>query len=374
MDKIKIGIIGIGNIGRAHCNTILEGKVPEMILSAVAGTGEHSRTWVKENLPVTVAIFEDGNLLIESGLCDAVLVATPHYGHPALVIKAFEHGLHVLCEKPAGVYTRQVREMNEAAAKYNLVFAMMFNQRTNHLYRKMYELVHGSTLGAIKRINWISTDWYRTQAYYNSGGWRATWAGEGGGVLLNQCTHQLDLLQWICGMPDKVIGICHNGKWHDIEVEDDVTAYFEYPGGATGVFVTGTADTPGTDRFEITMEKGKLVCENDKLTLFLLDVNERDYCFTAPDGFKKPEEHYVEVETDGKSTQQAGVLNAFAGKILRGTPLVADGAEGINELTIANAVYLSSWLGRPVEIPFCEELFLEELNKRCAASKFKKKE
>ncbi len=157
MDRIKIGIIGIGNIGRTHCITILEGKVPEMILTAVAGTGETGRTWAKENLPDTVVIFEDGNLLIESGLCDAVLVATPHYGHPALVIKAFEHGLHVLCEKPAGVYTRQVREMNEAAAKYNLVFAMMFNQRTNHLYRKMYELVHGGTLGAIKRINWIST-------------------------------------------------------------------------------------------------------------------------------------------------------------------------------------------------------------------------
>ena len=374
MDRLKIGVIGIGNIGRAHCTTILENKVPEMILSAVAGSGETSRTWAKENLPDTVAIFEDGDHLIESGLCDAVLVATPHYGHPALAVKAFEHGLHVLCEKPAGVYTKQVREMNEAAAKYNLVFAMMFNQRTNHLYHKMYELVHGGTLGAIKRINWISTDWYRTQAYYNSGGWRATWAGEGGGVLLNQCSHQLDLLQWICGMPGKVIGICHNGKWHDIEVEDDVTAYLEYPGGATGVFVTGTADTPGTDRFEITLEKGKLVCENDKLTLFLLDINEREYCFTAPDGFKKPEGHYVEVETDGKSTQQAGVLNAFTGKILRNTPLVAEGAEGINGLTIANAVYLSSWLGKPVEIPFREDLFLEELKKRCAASKLKKNE
>ena len=192
--------------------------------------------------------------------------------------------------------------------------------------------------------------------------------------MLNQCTHHLDLLQWICGMPGKVIGFCHNGKWHDIEVEDDVTAYLEYPGGATGVFVTGTADTPGTDRFEITLEKGKLVCENDKLTLFLLEINERDYCFTAPDGFKKPEGHYVEVESDGKSTQQAGVLNAFAGKILRDTPLVAEGAEGIKELTIANAVYLSSWLGKPVEIPFSEDLFLEELKKRCAASKFKKKE
>ena len=373
MDKIKCGIIGIGNIGKSHCISILEGKVPEMILSAVAGTGEASRIWAKENLPNTVAIFRDGDSLIKSGLCDAVLVATPHYDHPRLVIKAFEHGLHVLCEKPAGVYTKQVREMNEAAVEYNLVFAMMFNQRTYHLYRKMYELVHGGTLGAIKRVNWISTDWYRTQAYFNSGGWRATWAGEGGGVLLNQCTHHLDLLQWICGMPSKVFAICHNGKWHDIEVEDDVTAYLEYPNGATGVFVTSSADAPGTDRFEITLEKGKLVCENDKLALFLLDSNEREFCYTAKEGFSKPEGHCIEIETDGKGMQREGVLNAFAGKILRGTPLVAEGVEGINELTIANAIYLSSWLGKPIEIPFSENLYLDELNKRCALSKFKKK-
>ena len=363
MDRIKIGIIGIGNMGKVYCTSIEEGKVPGMILSAVAGIRQASRTWARENLSDTVAIFENGDSLIESGICDAVLVATPHYDHPRLAIKAFEHGLHVLCEKPAGVYTKQVREMNEAASKYDLVFAMMFNQRTNHLYRKMYELVHGGTLGAIKRVNWIITDWYRTQAYYNSGGWRATWSKDGGGVLLNQCPHNLDLLQWICGMPSKVTAFCHNGKWHDIEVEDDVTAYLEYPNGATGVFVTSTADAPGTNRFEITLEKGKLVCENDKLTLFLLDVNEIEHCFTAQEGFEKPEGHYAEVETDGQNTQHIGVLNAFAGKITEGTPLVAEGVEGINELIISNAMYLSSWLGKSIDIPFSEELFLKELNK-----------
>ena len=372
MDKVKVGIIGIGNMGSGHCNTLISNQVPEMELIAVADLKESRRNWAKENLPESVMIFENGDVLIEAKVCDAVIVATPHYDHPRLVMKTLEYGQHALSEKPAGVYTKQVRQMNEAAAKSNLVFAMMFNQRTNHVYRKMYELVHGGTLGAIKRVNWIITDWYRTQAYYNSGEWRATWEGEGGGVLLNQCPHNLDLLQWICGMPNKVQAFCHNGKWHDIEVEDDVTAYLEYLGGATGVFVTTTGDAPGTNRFEITLEKGKLVCEEDKLTLFELETSERDYCYSAAEGFKKPEGHYVTLETDGKNPQHVGVLSAFAGKILHGTPLVAEGIEGINGLTLSNAMHLSSWINKPVEIPFEEELFLTELNKRRADSKLKK--
>jgi predicted dehydrogenase len=372
MDKVKLGIIGIGNMGTGHAKNIIKGEVKELELYAVADSKEARRDWAKENLSDAVTIFEDGDQLIEAGICDAVLIVTPHYEHPRLVIKALEHGLHVLCEKPAGVYTLQVREMNEVAAKHDSVFAMMFNQRTNHVYRKMHEVVQGGTLGAIKRVNWIVTDWYRTQSYYNSGEWRATWAGEGGGVLLNQCPHNLDLLQWICGMPSSVTAFCHNGKWHDIEVEDDVTAYLEYPNGASGVFVTTTADAPGTNRFEITLEKGKLVCEDDKLTLFMLDVNEREHCFSEVEGFKKPEGHYVELETDGLNPQHIGVMNAFVGKILHQTPLIAEGVEGINGLMLSNAMHLSSWLKETVKLPFDENKFLEELNKRRTSSKFKK--
>lgn len=371
MDTVRLGIIGIGNMGSGHCGSILEGKVPELTLVAVADRKESRREWAKENLPETVQIFEEGDDLILSGCCDAVLVATPHYDHPRLVMMALENGLHALCEKPAGVYTKQVRKMNEAASKSDLTFAMMFNQRTNHIYRKMYEMVHSGEYGAIKRVNWIITDWYRTQAYYNSGGWRATWAGEGGGVLLNQCPHNLDLLQWICGLPVKVQAFCHIGKWHDIEVEDDVTAYLEFENGATGVFVTTTGDAPGTNRFEITMERGKLVSENDELTFYELDVNEREHCFTTKEGFEKPSGHLVELETDGENLQHVGVLRAFAANILRGEPLVADGKEGINGLTLSNAMHLSSWLGRPVEIPFDEDLFLEKLNELRSTSKEK---
>ena len=371
METVKLGIIGIGNMGSGHARSLMEGQVPELVLTAVADLREMRRQWARENLPADVRIFEDGDALIESGCCDAVLVATPHYDHPGLVISALSHGLHAMCEKPAGVYTKQVREMNEAAQKSDRVFAMMFNQRTNHVYRKMYEIVHSGEYGKIKRVNWIVTDWYRTQAYYNSGGWRATWAGEGGGVLLNQCPHNLDRLQWICGMPVKVQAFCHNGKWHDIEVEDDVTAYLEFANGATGVFVTTTGDAPGTNRFEVTMERGRLICEDDQLRFYELDVNEREYCFSATEGFEKPSGHEVNLETDGENLQHVGVLRAFAGRILRGEPLVAEGTEGINGLTLSNAMHLSSWLGHPVEIPFDEELFLEKLNELRRTSKAK---
>lgn len=368
MDKIKLGIIGIGNMGTSHSKNILGGLTPEIELAAVADRREVRRQWCRENLPESVTVLTDGKELIDSGLCDAVLIAVPHYEHPELTMYALEKGLHVMCEKPAGVYTKQVRAMNETAEKSDKVFGMMFNQRTNNLFQKMHEIVHSGELGEIKRVNWIVTDWYRTQIYYDSGEWRATWDGEGGGVLLNQCPHNLDLLQWICGLPCKVHAFCHEGKWHDIEVEDDVTAYLEFANGATGVFVTTTGDAPGTNRFEVTLTGGQLVFENNKLIVKKLEINERDFCKTAKGGFEKPKVNEEVFERVEVIQQHAGVLNAFAGNILHGTPLIADGAEGINGLMLSNAMHLSGWLGQTVELPVDEDLFLEELNKRRAAS------
>lgn len=362
MDKVRIGIIGIGNMGSGHAEKLLAGEVPELELTAVADIRECRRKWAEDKLPSGIRIFDNASELMRSKQCDAVLVAVPHYAHPPIVIEALKNNLHVLCEKPAGVYTSQVREMNRAAEESDRVFAIMLNQRTNHIYRKMHELVKSNEFGQIKRVNWIITDWYRTQAYYNSGGWRATWDGEGGGVLLNQCPHNLDLLQWICGLPVKVRAFCHYGKWHDIEVEDDVTAYFEFENGATGVFVTSTGDAPGTNRFEIDLEKGKLVCENGELSVYQLEVNEREFCYTAEGGFDQPAGKHIEVETDGENPQHVGVMRAFANRILNGAQLIAEGKEGLNGLLLSNAMYLSDWLGKEIEIPFDEDLFLTLLN------------
>ncbi|MBS6195696.1 MAG: Gfo/Idh/MocA family oxidoreductase [Clostridiales bacterium] len=378
MEQVRLGIIGIGNMGSGHCERVLKGEIPGMKLCAVADLKESRRKWAKEQLPCmqkeqkeTVKIYKTAEELLEDGELDAVLIATPHYEHPRLVMEALNRNLHVMSEKPAGVFTSQVREMNAAAEKSSRVFGMMFNQRTNPLYRKMHELVTGGVYGKIKRVNWIVTDWYRSQAYYDSGDWRATWDGEGGGVLLNQCPHNLDLLQWICGMPSKVQAFCHEGKWHNIEVEDDVTAYLEYPDGATGVFVTSTGDAPGTNRFEIDMEKAKMVCEDSKLSIYELEENEREFCFQTKEGFAKPKGQWITVETEGEGLQHTGILRAFRDAIVEGKPLVAEGTEGIRGLTLSNAMHLSSWLGKAVEIPFDEELFLEELNKRRALSKKK---
>ena len=371
MEEIRLGIIGIGGMGSQHAKSIVEGKVDKLRLVAVADDRKERLQWATENLPEDVKQFENGEALIDSGVCDAVLIATPHYDHPRYVIYALEHGVHALSEKPAGVYTKQVREMNEVAKKSDKVFAIMFNQRTNCVYRKLHEMIESGELGAMKRVNWIITDWYRTQNYYDAAGWKATWDGEGGGVLLNQCPHQLDLLQWLCGMPTKVRAFCHEAKWHDIEVEDDVTAYLEFENGATGVFVTTTGDAPGTNRLELTFEMGKIVCENGELVFDKLKVNEREFCKTEKNGFAKPEMERIVVETDGQNEQHIGVMKAFADHILNGGALIADGTEGINGLTLSNAMYLSAWLDKTVDIPFDEDLFLEELNKRRKTSKKK---
>ena len=371
MDEVRLGIIGIGGMGSGHAINIVKGEVPHMRLTAVADISEARLSWAKNTLPEDVKRFSDGREMIDSGECDAVLIATPHYFHPEFVIYALTHGLHAISEKPAGVYTKQVREMNEVAEKSDKVFAIMFNQRTNCVYRKLHEMIESGELGALKRVNWIITDWYRTQSYYDAAGWKATWDGEGGGVLLNQCPHQLDLLQWLCGLPVKVRAFCHEAKWHDIEVEDDVTAYMEFANGATGVFVTTTGDAPGTNRLELTFEMGKIVCENNKLIFDRLSENERTFCKTAENGFAQPEREHIEVETDGKNEQHMGVLRAFTDRILAGGKLIAEGREGINGLLLSNAMFLSSWLGKEVSIPFDEDLFLEELNKRRKLSKKK---
>ena len=371
MEKIKLGVIGVGNMGTGHIGNWLDGKMPEIDVVAVADRSEARRAWAREHVP-GAQVFDEGSELIAAGVCDAVLIATLHYQHPTLAVEAMRAGLHVMVEKPAGVYTQQVRVMNEEADRHpELTFGMMFNQRTNCVYRKVHDMVHGGEIGAIKRVNWIITDWYRTQFYYDSGAWRATWAGEGGGVLLNQCPHQLDLLQWIVGLPVSVRAFCHEGKWHDIEVEDDVTAYMEFANGATGVFVTTTADAPGTNRLEITGTKGTIVTDGSSVHFRKLEMDEREWCATCKEGFRAPGYETVNVETDGQFPAHAGVMNAFAAHILRGEPLVADGREGINGLMLSNAMHLSSWLGHPVSLPVDEDAFLAELNKRRAVSRVK---
>ena len=370
MEALKIGILGIGNEGSMFARRILEGECPEVELVAVCDHNPERLAFAAENYP-NVARFATREEMYDSGLCEGIVIAVPHYDHPGFAIECMRRGLHVMVEKPAGVYTKQVREMNEEAKKHDVVFAMMFNQRTNCVYRKMRELVQSGKYGNIRRTNWLITNWYRPQAYYDSGDWRATWSGEGGGVLMNQCPHQLDLWQWICGMPVKVQTQMHFGKWHDIEVDDDVTTYVEYANGATGVFITSTGDACGSNRFEIQMDKAKLVAEGNNLTVIELETAEPEFTKTNTAPFASPKKQEIDPELDGENRQHMGVLAAWAKAVRLGEPLIAGGEEGIHGLTLANAMYLSAWKGEAVTLPFDEDEYYEELMKRVATSRRK---
>ena len=371
MSKIRLGVIGVGNMGRSHCKNIKEGKCPEIELVAISDSNPKRIQAMKDDGYENLTYFTSAEEMMDSGLIDSVLVAIPHYYHAEYAIMAMKKGLHVMVEKPAGVYTKQAREMNDVAKESDVVFAMMFNQRTNHIYRKAKELVSGGQLGELRRVNWIITNWYRPQVYYDSGDWRATWSGEGGGVLLNQCPHQLDLLQWICGLPVSVQAFLKFGQWHDIEVEDDVTAYMEFENGATGCFVTTTGDAYGTNRLEIQLEKGKIVIEDGKIRVWEFAVSEPEFSRTTDNPFAKMEKKEIEIVTDGKNEQHYGVMNAFAAAILRGEPLIANGEEGINGLMLSNAMHLSAWTESKVSLPIDEEVYYEELMKHVKTSKRK---
>lgn len=370
MNKIKLGIAGLGNMGFAHMKNVLNGNCPSVEVTAVCDI-DRAKLERAKDYP-KIACFADCNEMLDSGLVDSVLIAVPHYDHPTIAKECFKRKLHVLTEKPAGVCARAVREMNEAADAAGVKFGIMFNQRTNPMYIKAREIVSSGELGELKRMVWIITNWYRSQAYYNSGSWRATWSGEGGGVLLNQAPHNLDLWQWIFGMPKRVRAFCDFGKYHNIDVEDDVTIFGEYESGATATFISTTGDACGTNRLEITGDKGKIVIEHGKLCHWTLAVPEREFCFTTEKGFEAPEctyEEYTAAEPDGHPE----VLEAFAKAVLWGTPMIADGREGINSLSISNAAYLSTWTDDWAEIPTDEALFEKYLEEQCRNEKFTKK-
>jgi predicted dehydrogenase len=372
MDKVRVGIIGIGNMGTGHAQSLIAGKVPNTELTAVCDIKTERLEWAKQTFGEKVKRFNDTESFFKSKAFDAVFIVTHHYDHPTLAIQSLNAGYHTLIEKPAGVYTKAVREMNEVALKSNKVFAIMYNQRTNPLYRKLKDIIESGELGDLKRSIWIITDWYRPQSYYDSGGWRATWSGEGGGVLLNQDPHQLDLWQWMCGMPKRVRSFMSFGKYHEIEVEDDVTTYVEYENGATGVFVTSTGEAPGTNRLEVTGDRGKIVIENGKLTFWRLRVSEREFNRDFKGGFGSPECWKCEIPTEGDNSQHIGILRNWTSAILNGTELIAPGIEGIHGLTLSNAMHLSAWTDSWVDIPLDENLFYEKLQERIDNSTFKK--
>lgn len=369
MTTVRLGIIGMGNIGRFHADYLLEQKVSRARLVAVADAMAPLDVWAAKGLRV----FTHGEELIRSGAIDAVLIATPHYQHTTLGIAALDAGLHVMVEKPVSVHKADAERLIATHHRHpQSVLAAMFQLRTEPRYVKMRRLIDDGELGSIMRVSWIITDWFRTEAYYSSGGWRATWKGEGGGVLLNQCPHNLDILQWLCGMPSLVRGFCQLGRYHNIEVEDNVTAYLEWPGGATGVFVTSTGEAPGANRFEICGTRGKLVLENSRLNFTRNETDMREFSRTARTGFARPAVWNVEIPFDNTPAQHATLTQNFVDAILDQVPLIAPATQGLNSVELANATLLSSLTGQTIHLPLDSAAYEQTLQRLIAESRFEK--
>jgi predicted dehydrogenase len=370
MSSISVGIIGVGNIGSAHLQCIYNNEISGMYVSAVCDIDRQKLGFIEQKYP-GVRLYRNADELLSDGRIDAVIIAVPHPFHANIAAEAFARGKHVLVEKPVDISVSAAEKLNVAAKKSGRVFGIMFNQRTNRLFQTARRIIKSGELGELKRSVWIITNWYRTQRYYDSGGWRATWSGEGGGVLINQAPHQLDLWQWICGMPESVTAFCNTAKYHNIEVEDEATIYTTYKNGATGVFITSTGDYPGTNRLEISGTLGKLVLEDGVLKHRRLKQNERKVCASSDESFCRIESEYSEYRESEEGAHKE-ILQNFADAVLYGAELLAPGYEGINELMISNAAYLSEWQGNTrVKLPFDPAEFDTLLKEKASASKYR---
>jgi len=364
--KVRFGIVGLGLMGSAHARTLLEGKIPRAVLSAVCDLDPEAA----KRFP-GVRAFTKSDDLYRSGEIDAVLIAPPHYAHVPEGIAALQAGLHVLVEKPLAVHKADCERLLAAHRPGRQIFAEMFNQRTDPLYAKLRELIQAGDLGELRRIQWTVTDWFRPAAYYKSSGWRATWAGEGGGVLLNQCPHNLDLWQWLFGMPDAVRAFAGFGRYHDIEVEDDVTAYFIYRNGTTGVFIASTGEAPGTNRLEVAAERGRVVIENGRISFTQNEVPMSEFSRDTKGAFEKPPAREVEIKIEGKAPQHVGVMKNFVDAILDDAPLLSPASDGIRSVELANAMLLSSFASETITLPLDSARYETWLEDRIAESKAK---
>lgn len=368
MKEVRLGIVGLGNMGSAHADNVLAGKVERLRLTAVADENPE-----KLARYAGVKTFATAGEMIASGEIDAILIATPHYSHTTIGIDALNAGLHVLVEKPISVHKADCEKLIAAHKSSDQVFAAMFNQRTDPYYIKLREMIQSGELGEIRRASWTITDWFRTYLYYASGGWRATWGGEGGGVLLNQCPHNLDLWYWFFGRPSRVRAFCHISRYHDIEVEDDVTAYMEYASGMHGTFITSTGEAPGTNRLEVVGEQGRVVIEDNKFLYTRNETRMSDYSKTVDAMYSRPSVWNVEIPLSGHGGQHVEIIRNFTAAILDKEPLIAPAEEGIHSVELANAMLLSSARGETLEMPFDGAEYERWLKKKIEESTFVKK-
>lgn len=368
MENVRIAVIGTGWMAQQHME-----KITDMAHASVGAVCDINQEVVdKLAKQYDCPGYTDHKQLLADGVADAVLIATPHFFHTSIGIDALQANHHVLVEKPISVHKSDCEKLIAGHTNKDLVFGAMFNQRTDTMYKKLRQVLRSGEAGEITRVQWTITDWFRSDTYYTTGNWRATWAGEGGGALLNQCPHQLDMLIWLCGMPKKVHAFCRFGQYHDIEVEDDVTAYIEFENGASGVFITTTGESPGSNRLEINTTRGKFVAENEQLSFDRTEVSVPEFARTSTERMDHPPAWHCTLPTSGPGGQHLEIMENFVAAVRGKAELIAPAAEGIWSVELANAMLYSAWTNQTVDMPLDGAAYEAILNKKIAGSRYKR--
>lgn len=365
-NSVRIGVVGVGGMGGGHARSLLAGKIERATLGAVCDANPAHF----EHFP-DVPHFTDFDAMLDSGEIDVVIIATPHFFHTTQGIAALQRGLPVLTEKPLAVSKADAEKMIAAWQEHQPVFAAMFDHRTIPINQKLRQLLRDGTLGEVRRVTWIVTDWFRSEAYYQSGGWRATWGGEGGGILVNQCPHNLDIFQWVFGMPKSVTAVCKIGKYHDIEVEDEFHALFDFENGATAAMIAATGEAPGTNRLEIATDNGRILVENERLVWSKTEIPVSEFSRTTKERMTAPGTWEITIPASGGGGRHNEIIGNFVGAILDGTPLLAPAQEGLRSVELANAILFSSFERRTIDLPLDSAAYEAFLQEKIAGSRFR---
>ncbi len=364
MGQFRVGLTGAGFIGFQHAQSIVEGKVPNAVLTGIVARSESTKKNVIEKFGPNIKIFNSDNEMFASQLIDGVIFATPHFAHPEQGINAFKHNLHVLMEKPVGVFPDSVRELNQIANMSSKKFALMFNLRAKPLFKKIKALLKENAIGKLHRVHWNITEMYRSQAYYDSNAWRATWQGEGGGVVINQGSHYLDLFQWFFGNPKSIKAECHVGRYRSIEVEDDVTAYFKFANGADGIIHLSTGEVCGVNRLEIVGDAGKIIQEGLEITLFKSECSGSEFNKKNTDVWAMPSFTKEIIKLEDNLNSHADIISNWVQSCTGGVEIVVPGIEGLESVLLGNAMYLSAWQNSTINFPIAEEEFCKILKEK----------
>jgi predicted dehydrogenase len=366
LNKVRFGIVGVGGMGSGHASTMK--NIEEVQLTAVSDVDRKVCDRVASEYGVKG--FTDYEDLVDSGLVDAIIVATPHYFHPPVSIYAMKRKIHVLSEKPIAVTVKEADEMVAAAKANKVKFAVMYQTRSTPEYQAARKLVNEGRLGAIYRTMCVDSG-FRSQAYYDSAAWRGTWKGEGGGVLINQAPHKIDVFMSLGGLPSKVLAWT-NTRRHKIEVEDEASALLSYKNGAIGYYHTSTTEYPNTEYLELCGEKGKLVMYGDKVRFWELEKPLQEFSDTTPQMWDQPNAQEVEVKLEKRESGHGAIIRNLARSILYDEPLLSPGEEGLMSVEFINATIMSGKLGKPVKIPVDRKTYTAFIGKLKRTSKPKR--